>query len=130
MGTLYGIAGLAHAADCLRARRRCLTAAGAPPFEDLPPPAQALAGMWCLAGPVAYAASRRGGRRGRGPRRVRTSGARCRARLHRRRGAAAAQRPRRAGASSPLLGFMRSMQRDEIDTELFQRRGRVVGVSA
>jgi hypothetical protein len=39
-----------------------LTAAGAPPFRELPPPAQALAGAWCLAGPVAYVASRRGGR--------------------------------------------------------------------
>ena len=61
MGTLYGIAGIAHAAD-LAGPSALLTAAGAPPFEELPPPAQALAGMWCLAGPVAYAASRRGGR--------------------------------------------------------------------
>ena len=62
MGTLYGIAGLAHAADCLAGPSTLLTAAGAPPFQELPPPAQALAGVWCLAGPVAYAASRRGGR--------------------------------------------------------------------
>ena len=62
MGTLYGIAGLAHAADCLAGPSALLTAAGAPPFRELPPPAQALAGLWCLAGPVAYAASRRGGR--------------------------------------------------------------------
>jgi hypothetical protein len=62
MGTLYGIAGIAHAADCLAGPSALLTAAGAPPFEELPPPAQALACAWCLAGPVAYAASRRGGR--------------------------------------------------------------------
>ena len=62
MGTCYGVAGLAHAADLLIGPSALLTAAGAPPFRDLPPPAQALAGMWCLAGPVAYVASRRGGR--------------------------------------------------------------------
>ena len=62
MGTLYGVAGIAHAADLLIGQSALLTAAGAPPFRDLPPPAQALAGMWCLAGPVAYVASRRGGR--------------------------------------------------------------------
>ncbi len=61
MGTLYGIAGIAHAAD-LAGPSALLTAAGAPPFQELPPPAQALALVWCLAGPVAYAASRRGGR--------------------------------------------------------------------
>jgi hypothetical protein len=61
MGTLYGIAGIAHAAD-LAGPSTLLTAAGAPPFQELPPPAQALAITWCLAGPVAYAASRRGGR--------------------------------------------------------------------
>ena len=62
MGTLYGVAGLAHAADCFAGPSALLTAAGAPPFRDLPPPAQALAGLWCLAGPLAYLTSRRGGR--------------------------------------------------------------------
>ena len=62
MGTLYGVAGIAHAADCLAGPSALLTAAGAPPFRDLPPPAQALAGLWCLAGPLAYLTSRRGGR--------------------------------------------------------------------
>ena len=62
MGTLYGIAGIAHAADLLIGPSALLTAAGAPPFQDLPPPAQALAGLWCLAGPLAYLTSRRGGR--------------------------------------------------------------------
>ena len=62
MGTLYGIAGISHAADLLVGPSALLTAAGAPPFQELPPPAQALAGVWCLAGPVAFAASRRGGR--------------------------------------------------------------------
>ena len=62
MGTLYGIAGLAHAADCLAGPSALLTAAGAPPFRELPPPAQALAVIWCAAGPLAYLTSRRGGR--------------------------------------------------------------------
>ena len=61
MGTLYGVAGLAHAVD-LAGPSTLLTAAGAPPFQELPPPAQALACAWCAAGPLAYAASRRGGR--------------------------------------------------------------------
>ena len=62
MGTLYGVAGIAHAADCLAGPSALLTAAGAPPFQDLPPPAQALAVIWCAAGPLAYLTSRRGGR--------------------------------------------------------------------
>ena len=62
MGTLYGVAGLAHAADCLAGPSALLTAAGAPPFQDLPPPVQALAVIWCAAGPLAYLTSRRGGR--------------------------------------------------------------------
>ena len=61
MGTLYGVAGLAHAVD-LAGPSTLLTAAGAPPFQELPPPAQALACAWCAAGPLAYAASRGGGR--------------------------------------------------------------------
>ncbi|CAH0377551.1 unnamed protein product [Pelagomonas calceolata] len=62
MGTLYGIAGIAHAADCLIGTSALLTAAGAPPFQELPLPGQALAGLWCLAGPLAYLTSRSGGR--------------------------------------------------------------------
>ena len=62
MGTLYGIAGIAHAVDLLIGQSALLTAAGAPPFQELPPPAQALACAWCLAGPLAYLTSRRGGR--------------------------------------------------------------------
>ena len=62
MGTLYGVAGIAHAVDLLIGPSALLTAAGAPPFQELPPPAQALAGAWCLAGPTAYVASRHGGR--------------------------------------------------------------------
>ena len=61
MGTLYGVAGIAHAAD-LAGPSALLTAAGAPPFQELPPSAQALAAVWCLAGPLAYLTSRRGGR--------------------------------------------------------------------
>ena len=62
MGTLYGVAGIAHAADCLAGPSALLTAAGAPPFRELSPPAQALAVIWCAAGPLAYLTSRRGGR--------------------------------------------------------------------
>ena len=62
MGTLYGVAGLAHATDLLIGQSALLTAAGAPPFWELPPAAQALAAAWCLAGPLAYLTSRRGGR--------------------------------------------------------------------
>jgi len=61
MGTLYGIAGITHAAD-LAGPSALLTATGAPPFQELPPPAQALAVIWCAAGPLAYLTSRRGGR--------------------------------------------------------------------
>ena len=53
---------MAHAADCIAGPSALLTAAGAPPFQELPPPAQALAAVWCLAGPPAYLTSRRGGR--------------------------------------------------------------------
>ena len=60
MGTLYGVAGLAHAADCLGGSS-LLRLAGAPPFAQLPAPGQALAALWCLSGPAAYACSRRGG---------------------------------------------------------------------
>ena len=62
MGALYGAAGLAHAADLLAGPSALFAAAGAPPFAELPLPAQALAAAWCAAGPLAFVASRRGGR--------------------------------------------------------------------
>ena len=62
MGTLYGVAGVAHAADCYIGQSQLLVSAGSPPFSDLPPAGQALVALWCVAGPVAYATSRVGGR--------------------------------------------------------------------
>ena len=62
MGALYGVAGVAHAADLFAGPSALFAAAGAPPFQALPPPAQALAIVWCATGPLAYVTSRRGGR--------------------------------------------------------------------
>uniref|UniRef100_A0A7S4WBE7 Uncharacterized protein n=1 Tax=Ditylum brightwellii TaxID=49249 RepID=A0A7S4WBE7_9STRA len=62
MGTLYGVAGLAHAGDCYLGQSQLLAAAGSPPVTDLPPQGQLLVGIWCAAGPLAYAASKLGGR--------------------------------------------------------------------
>ena len=58
MGALYGVAGLAHAADCLLGPSTLLVAAGAPEFSQLPPAGQAYALLWCATGPLAFAASR------------------------------------------------------------------------
>jgi len=57
MGSLYGIAGLAHLADCLTSSQ-LLTAAGSPPFSLLPISGMIYALVWCFAGPVSFAASR------------------------------------------------------------------------
>ncbi|KAH8094998.1 hypothetical protein JL720_2267 [Aureococcus anophagefferens] len=62
MGALYGVAGVAHAADCLAGPSDLLTLAGAPPFYELPALGQAFALLWCLSGPAAYACARVGGR--------------------------------------------------------------------
>ena len=62
MGALYGVAGVAHAADCLAGSSDLLTLAGAPPFYELPALGQAFALLWCLSGPAAYACARVGGR--------------------------------------------------------------------
>lgn len=62
MGALYGVAGVAHAADLFAGPLALFAAAGAPPFQVLPLPAQALAVLWCATGPLAYVSSRRGGR--------------------------------------------------------------------
>jgi hypothetical protein len=62
IGALFGFAGVAHLVDCVVGPSLMLTSAGAPPFADLPTAGQALALGWCLAGPVAFALSRLGGR--------------------------------------------------------------------
>ena len=62
MGALYGVAGVAHAADCLAGPSDLLTLAGAPPFYELPALGLAFALLWCLSGPAAYACARVGGR--------------------------------------------------------------------
>ena len=59
MGSLYGVAGLAHAAD-LATSNALPALAGAPAFGDLPPTGQALAAFWALTGPIAFVLSRKG----------------------------------------------------------------------
>ena len=54
MGGLYGVAGLAHAADIASGTNALFASSGIPPFSSLPPPGQALAAAWCLAGPAAF----------------------------------------------------------------------------
>lgn len=61
MGSLYGVAGLAHAADCYLGQSQLLTAAGSPPLSELPSAGQSLVALWCAAGPAAFVASRVGG---------------------------------------------------------------------
>ena len=60
MGSLYGVAGLAHAADCYLGPSTLLVASGSPPYPDLPAEGQALVALWCAAGPIALVASRLG----------------------------------------------------------------------
>jgi len=60
MGTLYGVAGLAHLFDCLLGSSQLLVAAGAPPLEQLSLSGQAYAILWCVMGPVAFGLSRIG----------------------------------------------------------------------
>jgi hypothetical protein len=63
MGTLYGIAGLAHLADLVVGNSMLLTSVlGLPAFDELSLGAQAYALLWCAAGPLAYAASRQSSR--------------------------------------------------------------------
>ncbi len=62
MGSLYGVAGLAHAADCLVGDSSLLVLAGAPRFTELPAAGAALAALWCLSGPISFACSKVGGR--------------------------------------------------------------------
>jgi len=58
MGSLYGVAGVAHLADLTVGDSALLTAAGAPVFTDLSVPGQAYALLWCMSGPMAFVASR------------------------------------------------------------------------
>ena len=58
MGSLYGIAGLAHLADLLFGPSTLLLMAGAPPFTELPILGQVYALLWCAAGPISFWASR------------------------------------------------------------------------
>ena len=60
MGILYGLAGVAHLADCLVGDSQLLTAAGAPAFDALPLVGQLYSILWCCMGPVAFALKRRG----------------------------------------------------------------------
>eukprot|EP00571_Detonula_confervacea_P008561 CAMPEP_0172315082 /NCGR_PEP_ID=MMETSP1058-20130122/24053_1 /TAXON_ID=83371 /ORGANISM="Detonula confervacea, Strain CCMP 353" /LENGTH=152 /DNA_ID=CAMNT_0013029079 /DNA_START=248 /DNA_END=703 /DNA_ORIENTATION=+ len=60
MGTLYGIAGIAHLYDCVLGPSQLLVAAGNPPFHDLPIVGQVMAIIWCLMGPIAFVLSRQG----------------------------------------------------------------------
>jgi len=62
MGTLYLAAGVAHAADCLLGNSELLMTVGCDPFYQLPAEGQALVLTWCGVGPIAFAASRMGGR--------------------------------------------------------------------
>jgi len=60
MGNLYGVAGIAHLADCVLGPSQLLTTAGAPPFPMLPLLGQVYALLWCCAGPLSFALSRTG----------------------------------------------------------------------
>mmetsp|Transcript_32484 Transcript_32484/g.59595 ORF Transcript_32484/g.59595 Transcript_32484/m.59595 type:complete len:122 (+) Transcript_32484:435-800(+) len=55
MGNLYGVAGLAHLADCLVGNSQLLTMAGSPSYYELPVVGQLLALVWCAVGPLSFA---------------------------------------------------------------------------
>ena len=54
MGNLYLGAGIAHAIDCFVGPSALITSAGSPPYQQLPVEGQALVGLWCFAGPLAF----------------------------------------------------------------------------
>jgi hypothetical protein len=54
MGTLYGIAGIAHAFDCFIGPSQLLLAAGYDSFYELSSVGQFVAIIWCLVGPLAF----------------------------------------------------------------------------
>ena len=58
MGTLYGIAGLLHLADCLLGPSQLLVQAGFPSFYNLSTIGQLLVLVWCAVGPLAFWLSR------------------------------------------------------------------------
>ena len=60
MGTLYGLAGAAHAADLLAGPSRLATIAGAPVFTSMDGTQKALAIGWGVMGPLATVAARVG----------------------------------------------------------------------
>lgn len=58
MGTLYGIAGVAHFVDLVFGDSQILLLAGCDTFTTLPVEGQALALLWCAAGPASFVMSR------------------------------------------------------------------------
>lgn len=62
MGNLYGVAGVAHAADSFFGPSALITASGSPPFFELPLIGKGLVALWCLAGPLAFVLARVGNR--------------------------------------------------------------------
>jgi hypothetical protein len=58
MGSLYGMAGVAHLVDLLVGPSTLLVAAGTFPFASLPLLGQVYALLWCATGPISYLASR------------------------------------------------------------------------
>ncbi|CAB9527587.1 expressed unknown protein [Seminavis robusta] len=64
MGSLYGVAGLAHLADCIVGDSQLLTMAGAPTFDMLPLVGQVYALLWCLMGPLSFAMTKLFGGKG------------------------------------------------------------------
>jgi hypothetical protein len=58
MGSLYGVAGVAHAADLWLGDSTLLTTAGIPVWADLSVAGQVYAALWCAVGPLAFWLSR------------------------------------------------------------------------
>ena len=58
MGILYGVAGILHAADLWLGDSVLFASNGIPVFSNLPAEGQALAALWCAAGPLAFGLSR------------------------------------------------------------------------
>lgn len=58
MGTLYGIAGLAHFVDCYVGPSALLASAGLEPYTDLSYGGKVCVFLWCAVGPLAFLLSR------------------------------------------------------------------------
>mmetsp|Transcript_7754 Transcript_7754/g.10169 ORF Transcript_7754/g.10169 Transcript_7754/m.10169 type:complete len:280 (-) Transcript_7754:239-1078(-) len=54
MGSLYGVAGLAHFADMVFGDSLLFQTAGLPLYDDLAIPGKAFAWLWCAAGPFSF----------------------------------------------------------------------------